>query len=115
MQPNAHAIGRIDALRACRATRRPRHGRHVERRRAPSSIQSSRLRTRSSRSAPRHTAAISTMPWNSGCHSGSTLNTNSRSPIVRNISAPKIAPIALPEPPNSDTPPSTTAAIEYSV
>ena len=35
--------------------------------------------------------------------------------MVRNISAPKIAPTALPEPPNSDTPPSTTAAIEYSV
>ena len=34
---------------------------------------------------------------------------------MRNMSAPKIAPIALPEPPNSDTPPSTTAAIEYSV
>ena len=32
--------------------------------------------------------------------------------MVRNISAPKIAPMALPEPPKSDTPPSTTAAIE---
>ena len=35
--------------------------------------------------------------------------------MVRNIKAPKIAPIALPEPPNSETPPSTTAAIEKSV
>src|SRR6185436_6816690 len=70
---------------------------------------------RSSRTDPRQTAATSTIPWNSGCHKGSTLNTKRRSPIVRNISAPKIAPIALPEPPNSDTPPNTTAAIEYSV
>src|SRR5450631_2837469 len=50
-----------------------------------------------------------------GGQSGSRLKTKSRSPMVRNISAPKIAPIALPEPPNSETPPSTTAAIEYSV
>ena len=35
--------------------------------------------------------------------------------MVRKASAPKIAPIALPVPPNSDTPPSTTAAIENSV
>ena len=35
--------------------------------------------------------------------------------MVRKASAPKIAPMALPVPPNSDTPPSTTAAIEYSV
>ena len=57
----------------------------------------------------------STTPWNSGCHNGSTLKTNSRSPMARNASAPKIAPTALPRPPNSDTPPSTTAAMEYSV
>src|ERR1700752_1266131 len=55
------------------------------------------------------------MPWKRGCHNGSTLNTNSRSPIERNISAPKIAPIALPDPPNSDTPPRTNGAIAYSV
>ena len=32
--------------------------------------------------------------------------------MVRNINAPKIAPIALPDPPNKETPPSTTAAME---
>ena len=61
------------------------------------------------------TASSSTTPWNSGCHSGSMSKTKSRSPMVRKASAPKIAPMALPLPPNSDTPPSTTAAIEYSV
>src|SRR4029077_8282762 len=65
----------------------------------------SRLRTWNTRAEPTQTAASSTRPWKSGCQSGSRLNTNRRSPIVRNISAPKIAPIALPEPPNSDTPP----------
>ena len=34
---------------------------------------------------------------------------------MRKISAPKIEPIALPEPPNSEMPPMTTAAIELSV
>ena len=47
-----------------------------------------------SRCRPR---ASSTTPWNSGCHSGSRSKTNSRSPMVRNINAPKIAPIALPD------------------
>ena len=60
---------------------------------------SSRFLTRKSRAAPSETAASRTTPWNSGCHSGSRLKTNKRSPMVRNISAPKIAPIALPEPP----------------
>ena len=35
--------------------------------------------------------------------------------MARKASAPKIAPTALPRPPNSETPPSTTAAIELSV
>ena len=56
----------------------------------------SRLRTRNRRDAPRLTASSSTTPWNSGCHSGSKSNTNSRSPIVRKASAPKMAPMALP-------------------
>src|SRR4029077_20955427 len=76
---------------------------------------SSRLRTWNTLAEPTQTAARSTRPWKSGCQSGSRLNTNRRSPIVRNFSAPNIAPIALPEPPNNDTPPSTTAASENSV
>src|SRR5689334_6078005 len=99
------------------ATRAPHPGAPASRHRAMARqpYSSRRLRMRSRRHEPRHTAPRSTSPWNSGCHSGSTLKTNSRSPIVRNMSAPKIAPIALPDPPNRDTPPSTTAAIEYSV
>ena len=41
--------------------------------------------------------------------------TKSRSPTVRRTKAPKIEPMALPDPPNSDVPPITTAAIELSV
>ena len=35
--------------------------------------------------------------------------------MVRSTKAPKIEPTALPEPPDSDVPPITTAAIEFSV
>ena len=35
--------------------------------------------------------------------------------MVRKINAPNTAPTALPAPPNSDTPPITTAAMESSV
>ena len=67
------------------------------------------------RSEPRLTANSSTTPTNSGCSTGFMSNTNSRSPTVRITNAPKIEPMALPEPPNSDVPPITTAAIELSV
>jgi len=35
--------------------------------------------------------------------------------MVRSTNAPKMVPIAPPEPPNSEVPPTTTAAIELSV
>src|SRR5690606_23292628 len=76
---------------------------------------SSRFLTRNSANAPRLTATSRTTPWKSGCHSGSKTKTKSRSPMVRKAKAPKMAPMALPRPPNSDTPPSTTAAIENNV
>ena len=54
------------------------------------------------------------MPLNSACQSGSKSKTKSR-PLTEEGERAKDRADALPLPPNKDTPPITTAAIELSV